>query len=151
LQKEDITMRRGQRGFTLVELLVVIAILGVLAGTVTVAVVRHLDYAKVERAKVDIKGIQGALDSYRINLGDYPNASEGLQALITAPTSLTNTSKWHGPYLKMASVPKDPWDNDYLYMIPGESGREYDITSYGKDGEPGGEGLNADITSYNID
>jgi len=144
-------MGRGQRGFTLVELLVVIAILGVLAGTVTVAVVRHLDNAKVERAKIDIKNIEAALKTYYLNMGDYPNASEGLEALITAPASLTGTSKWKGPYLEMTTKPKDPWGNDYLYMNPGEGGRNFDIISYGKDGGAGGDGLNADITSYNIE
>lgn len=140
----------NNKGFTLVELLVVIAILGVLAGTVTVAVVRHLDNAKVERAKFDIRAIIMALKSFYVDTGDYPMTTDGLQALITPPATLSGSSKWKGPYLEMNSVPKDPWGNDYIYNKPGLDNREYDIISYGKDGVPGGEGLNADITSYNI-
>ena len=144
-------MGRGQKGFTLVELLVVIAILGVLAGTVTVAVVRHLDYAKVERARIDITNLKAALKTYYIHIGSYPSASEGLQALITAPASLAGTDKWKGPYLDATSVPKDPWGSEYVYNVPGEEGRDFDIIALGKDGQAGGEGLNADITSYDID
>jgi general secretion pathway protein G len=144
-------MGKGHKGFTLVELLVVIAILGVLAGTVTVAVVKHLDNAKVERARIDIANLKAALKTYYIHVGSYPSASEGLQALITSPAGLAGTGKWKGPYLDANSVPKDPWGNEYVYNTPGEEGRDFDITAYGKDGQAGGEGLNADITSYNVD
>ncbi len=144
-------MGTEQKGFTLVELLVVIAILGVLAGTVTVAVVKHLDNAKVGRAEIDIANLKAALKTYYIHVGSYPTAAEGIQALITAPAGLAGTSKWKGPYLDAISVPKDPWGNEYLYNTPGEDGRDFDIIAYGKDGQAGGEGLNADITSYNID
>ena len=132
----------------MVELLVVIAILGVLAGTVTVTVVRHLDYAKVERAKVDIKNISSALKMFQIHTGDYPSAGDGLQSLITEPALLVG--KWKGPYLEATSVPKDPWGNDYIYTKPGLENRDFDIVSYGKDGIAGGEGLNTDIASYSI-
>ena len=142
-------MLKEKKGFTLVELLVVIAILGVLAGTVTVAVVRHLDSAKVERAKWDIGNFIIALKSYYIGVGSYPSASEGLQALITVPPGLAGTTKWKGPYIEDILIPKDPWGNDYIYNMPGEEDRNFDIISYGKDGAAGGEGLNADITSYN--
>ena len=142
-------MLKEKKGFTLVELLVVIAILGVLAGTVTVAVVRHLDSAKVERTKWDITNFIATIKTYYLNVGSYPSASEGLQALITEPPELAGTTKWKGPYIEDISIPKDPWGNDYVYNTPGESGRDFDIISYGKDGVAGGEGLNADITSYN--
>jgi general secretion pathway protein G len=138
-----------QKGFTLVELLVVIAILGVLAGTVTVAVVKHLDNAKVKAAAIDIQNYISALKTYYLHVGSYPSGSDGLQALIAEPASVTAQGKWKGPYLDDAMISKDPWGNDYVYQSPGADGREYEIISYGKDGEQGGEGLNADITSSN--
>jgi general secretion pathway protein G len=141
-------MKKRNSGFTLVELLVVIAILGVLAGTVTIALVKHLDYAKVERAKVDIKNLSSALKMFQIHVGDYPSVSDGLRALLTEPVSVAGQGKWKGPYIEDTSVPKDPWGNEYIYTKPGQENRDFDITSYGKDGAAGGEGVNADITSY---
>ena len=143
-------MKSHSSGFTLVELLVVIAILGVLAGVVTVSVVKHLDYAKVEAAKVDVRMIVSALKMFHIQTGDYPAATDGLQALITEPASLAGTGKWKGPYLETGSIPKDPWGYDFIYNKPGQDNRDFDVISYGKDGTAGGDGLNADITSFNI-
>ena len=142
-------MIHAQKGFTLVELLVVIAILGVLAGTVTVAVVKHLDNAKVKAAAIDIQNYIAALKTYYLGVGSYPSSSDGLGALITEPASVTGTGDWSGPYLDDAMISKDPWGNDYVYQSPGADGRDFEIISYGKDGEQGGEGLNADITSSN--
>jgi general secretion pathway protein G len=139
-------MNRHNSGFTLVELLVVIAILGVLAGTVTVAVVKHLDNAKVSRAEIDIANIAAALKMFYVDVGDYPSTNDGLQALISEPASLAGQGKWKRPYLESSSVPKDPWGNDYIYAKPGPDNRDFEITSYGKDSAAGGEGLNADIT-----
>ena len=87
---------------------------------------------------------------FQISSGDYPAASDGLQALITEPPSLAASGKWKGPYLEENSIPKDPWGNDYIYNKPGQDNRDFDIISYGKDGIAGGDGLNADITSNNI-
>ena len=144
-------MLKDQKGFTLVELLVVIAILGVLAGTVTVAVVRHLDNAKVERAKLDINNLKAPLKTYYLHMGEYPSTSVGLQALLTTPAGLTGSNKWKGPYLEASMVPKDSWGNEYIYNQPGATGREFDIISYGKDGMAGGEGLDADISLDTLD
>ena len=142
-------MKTTHKGFTLVELLVVIAILGVLAGTVTVAVVKHLDNAKVSRAGLDIAAFISGLKNYYLSVGSYPSSSEGLQALIAEPSSMSGTGKWKGPYLEDTTISKDPWGNEYVYNMPGQDGRAFDIISFGKDGEAGGEGLDADITSYN--
>lgn len=130
-------------GFTLLELLVVIVIIGLLAAYVGPKYFAQLGKSEVTIAKAQIEGFVKALDNYRLDVGHYPSTEEGLAALLTAPA--TAATKWNGPYLKKA-VPPDPWGHPYLYRAPGAKG-EFDVTSTGKDGQPGGTGEDADIRS----
>jgi len=132
-----------QRGFTLIELLVVIIVLGLLVGLVGPRLFSRVGQSKQAAARAQIELLGAALDHYRLDVGSYPNAGQGLDALQRNP----NSPNWNGPYLKKA-VPKDPWGNQYKYRCcPGQNG-EYDLWSEGADGAPGGEGENADITSW---
>ena len=130
-------------GFTLLELLVVIVIIGLLAAYVGPKYFSQLGKSEVTVAKAQIEAFDKSLDTYRLDVGRYPNAEEGLNALMVAPPSAG--AKWNGPYLKKG-VPADPWGNAYQYRSPG-SRAEYEILSLGKDGQPGGTGDNADISS----
>ncbi len=131
-------------GFSLIELLVVLVILGLLAGVAGPKVLKYLGGAKADTAKVQIEEFGAALDLYQLEVGHYPKNSQGLEALVSQPDGV---SRWNGPYLKKKTLPKDPWGNDYVYRFPGEHG-DYDIISYGADGEEGGEKESADITSW---
>lgn len=131
-------------GFTLVELLVVLAILGLLVGLVGPQVMKHFAGAKSDTAKLQIEDLGSALDLFYLDNGRYPSGSEGLGALITAPSGLPH---WNGPYLKKPSLPRDPWGNDYHYTLPGQHGA-YDLVSYGADNAPGGEKDNRDQVSW---
>jgi general secretion pathway protein G len=130
-------------GFTLLELLVVVAIIGLLAGYVAPRYFSQVGKSEVNAAKAQIDALEKALDTYRLDAGTYPGNELGLNALVQRPP---NEPKWNGPYLKKA-VPLDPWGKPYVYKIPGEKG-DYDLMSYGKDGQPGGTGENADLTNY---
>ncbi len=132
-----------QRGFTLVELLVVLAILGLLAGLVGPRVLSQLGGAKSKTANVQIKDFEQALELYKLDVGRFPTAEEGLAALVNKPAGVAG---WNGPYLKSSGVPKDPWGRDYSYRFPGQQA-EVDILSLGADGAEGGEGENADISN----
>ncbi len=134
---------RDQRGFTLIELLVVIIVLGLLVGLVGPRLFGRVGQSKVAAARAQIELLGASLDQYRLDTGSYPTTAQGLDALQRNP-SVTN---WNGPYLKK-DVPKDPWGNPYKYRCcPGQRG-DYDLWSEGADGQPGGEGENADITSW---
>lgn len=130
-------------GFTLLELLVVVAIIGLLVGYVGPRYFGQIGKSEVATAKAQIDALEKALDQYRLDTGHYPTTEAGLNALAQRPQ---NTPKWNGPYLKKA-VPLDPWGKPYAYKSPGERG-DFDIVSYGKDGQPGGTGDNADITNH---
>ncbi|MGO4381539.1 type II secretion system major pseudopilin GspG [Pseudoduganella sp. RAF53_2] len=134
---------RRATGFTLLELLVVIVIIGLLAAYVGPKYFSQLGKSEVTIAKAQIEAFEKSLDTYRLDVGRYPTTEEGLAALLTAPP--TAGAKWNGPYLKKG-VPPDPWGHAYIYKAPGAKA-EYEIVSLGKDGQPGGEGENADITS----
>lgn len=135
---------RQDRGFTLIELLVVIIILGLLAGLVGPRLFGRVGQSKQAAARAQIELLGAGLDQYRLDVGSYPGASPGLEALVRNP----NVPNWNGPYLKKNAVPKDPWGNPYRYKCcPGDHA-DYDIWSEGADGAPGGEGENADITSW---
>ena len=131
------------RGFTLLELLVVMVIIGLLAGYVGPKFFGQIGKSEVKATKAQIDALQKSLDQYRLDVGRYPSTEQGLAVLVARPA---DEPKWAGPYLSKA-VPKDPWGNDYQYRAPGEHG-EYDLLSFGKDGRPGGEGEDADLTSW---
>jgi len=133
----------SQPGFTLLELLVVMVIIGLLAGYVGPKFFGQIGKSEVKAAKAQIDALQKSLDQYRLDVGRYPSTEQGLAVLATKPA---DEPKWSGPYLSKA-VPKDPWGNDYQYRSPGEHG-EYDLLSFGRDGRPGGEGEDADLTSW---
>ncbi len=138
----------GNAGFTLIELLVVIVILGLLAGMVAPKVLDKISDAKFVTAKGEIEAFSTAIDSYKLDNGIYPSTEQGLQALVEAPTTGTLPKKWrNGGYMKKRQIPKDPWDNDYVYICPGANG-DYDISAYGADGMSGGEEDNRDVNSW---
>ena len=136
--------RTERRAFTLIEVVVVIVILVTLASIATPMYLNYIKKANVGTARTQIKLLESALDGYRFDMGSYPDTEAGLAALVTNPDE---NEKWHGPYIK-PNVPKDPWGNDYVYVCPGENGREYELSSYGADGQPGGTGENADINNW---
>jgi general secretion pathway protein G len=131
------------RGFTLLELLVVVVIIGLLAGIVAPRYFGQVGKSEVNVARAQLDALEKALDQYRLDVGHYPNSELGLKALVERPASLP---KWSGPYLRK-DVPPDPWGRPYVYKVPGEKG-EFDLLSYGKDGQPGGTGENADLTNH---
>ncbi len=130
-------------GFTLLELLVVMVIIGLLAGYVGPKYFSQIGKSEIKVARAQIDALDKSLDQFRLDTGHYPSMEDGLAVLITRPASEV---KWDGPYLKKG-VPLDPWGNPYVYKIPGEHS-EYDLLSYGKDGQQGGEGEAADITNW---
>jgi len=139
--ERSLSAPKDKSGFTLLELLVVMVIIGLLAGYVGPKYFAQVGKSEVKVAKAQLVALDKALDQYRLDTGHYPSSDQGLAALNAAPA---NEPKWDGPYLKKA-VPPDPWGNPYLYRMPGEHGNEFDLYSYGKDGQAGGEGEAADI------
>lgn len=131
------------KGFTLLELLVVVAIIGLLAGYVGPKYFGQLGKAEVKAARAQISALEKALDHYRLDTGHYPTTEQGLQALVKKPAS---EPKWLGPYLQK-DVPPDPWGKAFIYKSPGQHG-DFDLSSLGRDGKPGGTGEDADITSW---
>lgn len=130
-------------GFTLLELLVVVVIIGLLAGLVAPRYFDSVSKSKSKIAKAQIESLDKALDQYRLDVGSYPTAEQGLAALNTQPSGV---AKWQGPYLKKA-LPADPWGNDYAYVLqPGALA--IDIISYGADGKPGGTGEAQDVSLH---
>ncbi len=141
----------GDSGFTLIELLVVIVILGLLAGIIAPKILGRADDAKFTKATGDIKSFSTALGMYKLDSGIYPDTEQGLQALIEAPSAGTLPKKWRkGGYLQAKKMPKDPWQNDYVYFCPGANG-DYDISSYGADGMAGGDDNNRDVNSWELE
>jgi general secretion pathway protein G len=130
------------RGFTLLELLVVIVIIGLLAAYVGPKYFAQLGKSEVTVAKAQIDAFEKALDTFRLDVGRYPTTEEGLASLITKPDT---AAKWNGPYLRR-QLPKDPWGNAYQYHSPGAK-NDFDLLSFGRDGQPGGSGDDADISN----
>ena len=140
--------RASQRGFTLIEIMVVVIIIGLLAAVIVPQVINKVDEARISKAKADIQSLETALTMYRLDNSKYPTTDQGLQALVVQPTD-PSIRHWRiGGYLQRVS--KDPWGNDYGYTFPGTHGREYDLFTLGADGQPGGDGVNADIGNWNI-
>lgn len=135
--------RLRRAGFTLLELLVVIVIIGLLAAYVGPKYFAQLGKSEVTIARAQIEAFEKSLDTYRLDVGRYPSTEEGLAALLVAPAAAA--AKWNGPYLKK-NIPQDPWGHPYGYRAPGPKG-DFEIVSTGKDGQPGGTGEEADISS----
>ena len=131
------------RGFTLRELLVVLVIIGLLVGYVAPRFFAQVGKSEVKTARAQIKALEDALDQYRLDVGHYPSSEQGLAALNVQPAG---EARWQGPYLRK-NVPNDPWGRAYEYQAPGSHG-EYDLSSLGNDGQPGGDGEAADIVSW---
>jgi len=138
--------KSGEEGFTLVEMLVVISIIGLIMGLIGPRVLNYLSESKVKAAKIQLQSFSSALDLFFLDAGRFPSSSEGLAALVQRTPGV---SAWNGPYLKGGSLPNDPWNHAYLYRSPGEHG-PYDIISYGSDGQEGGSGTAADISTGNL-
>jgi general secretion pathway protein G len=139
--------RRSVRagGFTLIEIMVVVVILAILGSLVAPSILSRIDEARVVKAKNDLKLYESALDMYRMDNYKYPSGDEGLQALVQKPND-PNLKNWRADgYVKQ--LEKDPWGHDYVYVAPGTNGAPYDLYSLGADGQPGGQGLDADIFS----
>ncbi|WP_211332935.1 type II secretion system major pseudopilin GspG [Pseudorhodoferax soli] len=136
--------RRIQAGFTLIELMVVLVIIGVLAALIVPNVLDRADDARATAAKTDVTNLVQALRMYRLDNQRYPTGEQGLQALLVKPTTNPAPINWK-PYLE--KLPNDPWGRPYQYLNPGVKG-EIDVMSFGADGQPGGEGKDADIGSW---
>lgn len=142
---------RGNRGFSLIELMVVVIILGILAMYIGPKLMGRTEQAKEVQTRVQIEGLETALKLYKLDNGVYPTTEQGLQALVEEPDVENVSQNWRkGGYLEKGKVPKDPWGNEFIYLAPGIQG-DYDITSYGADGVPGGEDENKDINSWEIE
>lgn len=136
-----------QSGFTLLEVMVVVVILGVLASVVVPNLLGNKEKADQQKAVTDIVALENALDMYKLDNSVYPNTDQGLDALVTKPSSPEPRNYRDGGYIKR--LPNDPWGNDYQYLSPGDKG-SIDIFTLGADGQEGGEGANADIGNWNI-
>lgn len=141
-----ITRAARCRGFTLIEIMVVVVILGILAAIVAPQVIGKVDDAQIARVQGDLRGIENALSFYRLDNYAYPTSDQGLEALVRKPAD-PNIRNWKS-YLKRK--PKDPWGNEYVYLNPGNHG-EIDIYTLGRDGRPGGDGLDADVGNWELE
>jgi general secretion pathway protein G len=140
--------RLSRAGFTLIELLVVIIILGLLAGLVAPQIIGRVSEAKSKTARTQVELLSVALDNYRLDNSTYPTTEQGLAALNARPDREPAPANWRGPYLRKA-VPLDPWGRPYIYKSPGDANRRgFDLLSLGRDGQPGGEDEDADVTSW---
>lgn len=147
---QSVNQRRSlirQRGFTLIEIMVVVIIIGILAAIVAPNVIGRIDDAQITKAKAEISNIENALKFYRLDNFTYPSTEQGLEALVAKPAD-PNIKNWKtGGYLDR--LPSDPWGNPYIYLSPGNQG-EIDVYTLGRDGRPGGEGVDADIGNWNL-
>ncbi|MCD6294219.1 MAG: type II secretion system major pseudopilin GspG [Deltaproteobacteria bacterium] len=143
--------RLNVHGFTLIELMVVIVILGILAGLIIPRIMGRPEEARRMKARVQMESMETALRLYKLDNGIYPSTEQGLQALVEAPAVGELPRQWRkGGYLEKGKVPKDPWGHEYVYLSPGLHD-DFDLVSYGADGQPGGEDQNKDVNSWEID
>jgi len=140
---------KSKSGFTLIEVMIVVIILSLLAGIIIPKIVSRPEEARRAKAGVQMKQLEGALGLYKIDTGSYPSTEQGLEALVSQPT-IGEISKNYKDGGYMNKIPKDPWGNEYIYLSPGEHG-EFDIASYGPDGEEGGDGKNKDINGWELE
>lgn len=141
---------RGNNGFTLLEIIVVVFILSLLAAIVAPRIIGRTDDARIAQAKVQIRNFETGLKLFKMDNGFYPDTQQGLDALVEKPTTGQIPKKYReGGYLEQKKIPSDPWGNAYVYVSPGLHG-DYDIVSYGADGNEGGDGKDADIASWDI-
>ncbi len=140
----DTRKTRRRAGITLIEMLVVVTIIALFAAVVAPRMLRRTDMARATAARTQINSFMTALGAYKLDTGTFPSTEMGLQALRARPQDVP---QWNGPYLPQ-EIPVDPWGRPYVYRYPGEHGDEPDIISYGADGQPGGEGINADVVSW---
>jgi general secretion pathway protein G len=147
MTSRTLSARSGlQPGFTLIEIMVVVVILGILAALIAPNVISRIDDAQITKAKQDIRALESALKLYRLDTFRYPDTEAGLDALVTPPQD--PNARWPaGGYLDR--LPKDPWDRPYLYLHPGNQG-EFDVYTLGRDGQQGGDGLDADIGNWGL-
>jgi general secretion pathway protein G len=137
------------QGFTLIEIMVVVVILSILAALVVPKIIERPDEARVLKVKQDIRAIEAALKLYKLDNYVYPSTDQGLEALVSKPTGMPEPRQWkEGGYLDR--LPKDSWGFPYNYLSPGQHG-EFDIWSYGADGQPGGMGVNADVGNWQLE
>jgi general secretion pathway protein G len=133
-----------QNGFTLIEMLVVLVLVGLLAGLVGPRLFSRVDTAKAQTAQAQIKLLKGAIETLRLDVGEYPQTADGLNSLVTQPTDAQLAARWRGPYLE-GGVPLDPWGRPYQYVPPADSKQPFRLISFGADGKPGGTGNDADV------
>jgi len=151
MKKRFLLQNANNRGFTLIELMVVIVILGILAGLIVPRIMGRPEEAKQLKAKMQIESFETALKLFNLDNGFYPDTEQGLQALVEQPDSGRIPKNWkNGGYFEKGRLPKDPWQNEFVYLSPGVHG-DFDISSYGSDGVPGGEGKNNDIHNWEIE
>ena len=142
----------NEKGFTLIELMVVLVILGILAGLIMPRIIGKPEEARRMKARIQIQSIEQALKMFYIDNGFYPSTDQGLSALVEQPETGQTSRKWReGGYLDKGKVPLDPWGNSYVYLSPGVNSKEYDLESYGADGEDGGEEKYADVESWDME
>lgn len=142
---------KTEKGFTLIELLVVLVIISILAGYIGPRIIGRPEEARRTKAEVQVAGLKTALKLFRLDNGFYPTTDQGLTALVEQPRSGKVPPKWReGGYLDSRFVPQDPWDNEFVYLSPGIHD-DFDLSSYGADGAPGGDGNDADINSWELD
>lgn len=140
-----------RRGFTLIEIMVVLVILGILAGLIIPRIMGRPEEARRTKARIQIESIETALKLYKLDNGVYPTTEQGLEALVEPPSVGELARAWReGGYLEKGRIPKDPWGNEYVYLSPGIHG-DFDLVSYGADGETGGEGKDKDINNWELE
>ena len=139
-------LHKLSKGFTLIELMIVVVILGILATIIMPKILGRPEQARRMKAKVDIRNIESALALFKTDTGRFPTTSEGFGVLVSDPGI-----KGYNSDGDLDKLPIDPWGNKYIYISPGLHSKDYDVESYGKDGEDGGTGDNADIESWNLD
>ncbi|HWP84482.1 MAG TPA: type II secretion system major pseudopilin GspG [Terriglobia bacterium] len=143
-QEPPRSARTAQAGVTLIELLVVVTIIALFAALVGPRLFRQVERSRLTAARAQINSFQTALGVYKLDTGSFPTTEQGLRALRVQPDGV---ERWDGPYLPQ-DIPNDPWGRPYVYRYPGEHGEEPEIISYGADGQPGGDGENADVVSW---